>query len=196
MMSGSCSNSFKEEIQGLVFCSETEKKLLKIVAAPVSQGSIRMVKEPGNSPGEDKGAIEGEKVSRKDVSPLSDCTVNDIAAVSVKQESVNRHEDKISSTEECQTGHCIKRLPTLPSKERHRPGAGIPEQEARRGLGVVILDDIAAHRRTTFSILSLSTPRRLDPLLYSGHRSSLLFFILSMSSARNHGKHQSGLPHD
>jgi hypothetical protein len=81
MMSGSCSKSFKEAMQGLVFCSEMEKTVLRIVAGPVSQGSTRIVKELGNRPGDRRGASGGEKVSRKVVSPFRDCTVSDMAAL-------------------------------------------------------------------------------------------------------------------
>ena len=49
-----------------------------MVAAPVNQGSMRIVKEPGNNPGEEMGAIGGEKVRRNAVSPFIDFTVNDM----------------------------------------------------------------------------------------------------------------------
>jgi hypothetical protein len=78
--SGSCSSSSREVMHGFVFCSEMEKTVLRMVAGPVSHGSRRMVKDPGNKPGEDTGAAGGEKVRRKAVSPFSDCTVKDMAA--------------------------------------------------------------------------------------------------------------------
>lgn len=46
---------------------------------PTSQGSIRTVKDPGKSPGDDCGASSGLNVSRNAVSPFNDCTVRDIA---------------------------------------------------------------------------------------------------------------------
>jgi hypothetical protein len=78
--SGSCSSSSSEAIHGVVFCSEMEKMLLRMVAAPTSHGSMRIVKEPGNRPGDDIGAIGGLKVSKKLVSPFSDLQVRLIAA--------------------------------------------------------------------------------------------------------------------
>lgn len=53
------------------------------------QGSTRMVKEPGNSPGEDSGATGGLKVRRKEVSPLSDLMVRDMAT-RTQEASANR----------------------------------------------------------------------------------------------------------
>jgi hypothetical protein len=73
--SGSCSSSSSDDIHGFVFCSEMENMLLSMVAAPTSQGSMRIVKEPGNRPGEESGAIGGLKVSKKAVSPFSDLHV-------------------------------------------------------------------------------------------------------------------------
>jgi hypothetical protein len=67
-------------MQGFDFCSDMEKMVLRMVAGPVSHGSRRMVKDPGNRPGEDTGAAGGEKVRRKAVSPFSDCTVKGMAA--------------------------------------------------------------------------------------------------------------------
>jgi hypothetical protein len=78
-MSGSWSSSFNEEMHGAVLCSDMENMVLRMVAGPVSHGSMRMVKDPGKRPGEDTGATGGEKVSRKAVSPLRDRTVNDMA---------------------------------------------------------------------------------------------------------------------
>lgn len=46
---------------------------------PTSQGSIKIVKDPGKSPGEDSGATGGLKVRRNAVSPFNDFTVRDIA---------------------------------------------------------------------------------------------------------------------
>jgi hypothetical protein len=92
MISGSWSSSFREAMQGAAFCSETEKTELSIVAGPVSQGSMRMVKEPGNRPGERRGATGGEKVSRKAVSPLRDCKVRDMA-VETGDDDGGRHSE-------------------------------------------------------------------------------------------------------
>lgn len=90
MISGSCSKSLKDEMHGVVFCSEMENLVLRMVAAPVNHGSMRTVKDPGNSPGDESGATGGEKVSRKAVSPLRDFTVNDMAQQRLWQ--VERHE--------------------------------------------------------------------------------------------------------
>jgi hypothetical protein len=57
-----------------------EKMLLRMVAEPTSHGSMRIVKEPGNRPGDDIGAIGGLKVSKKAVSPFSDLHVRLMAA--------------------------------------------------------------------------------------------------------------------
>lgn len=51
---------------------------LRILAEPDSHGSIRMVKDPGKRPGEERGAIGGVKVRRKVVSPLRAFTVRDM----------------------------------------------------------------------------------------------------------------------
>lgn len=52
---------------------------LKMIDGPTSQGSIRIVKDPGKRPGEDSGATSGLNVSRNAVSPFKDFTVRDIA---------------------------------------------------------------------------------------------------------------------
>ena len=80
MMSGSWSSSSKDEMQGCVLCSDTEKKLPRMVAGPVSQGSMRTVKEAGNRAGECRGVAGGLKVSRNAVSPFRDLTVSDMFA--------------------------------------------------------------------------------------------------------------------
>lgn len=66
-------------MHGCFFCSEMEKNELRIMDGPTNHGSTRIVNEPGNSPGEDSGAIGGLNMSRKEVSPLSDLTVKDMA---------------------------------------------------------------------------------------------------------------------
>lgn len=40
--------------------------------------STRIVKEPGNKPGDDGGAAGGSNVRRKEVSPFKDCTESDM----------------------------------------------------------------------------------------------------------------------
>ena len=80
MISGSWSSSSKEEMHGSVLCSDTEKKLPRMVAGPVSQGSMSTVKEVGNRAGEDGEAAGGLKVSRNAVSPFRDLTVSDMFA--------------------------------------------------------------------------------------------------------------------
>jgi hypothetical protein len=79
MRSGSNSSSLRWEMHGCAFWCETEKIGLKTMEGPTSQGSIRIVKDPGNRPGEDSGATGGLKVSRNAVSPFNDFTVRDIA---------------------------------------------------------------------------------------------------------------------
>ena len=78
MMSGSSSRSFRDEMHGVPFCSEAENMELKIVAEPTSHGSIRIVNEPGNRPGDESGATGGEKTSRNVVSPFNALTVSDM----------------------------------------------------------------------------------------------------------------------
>jgi hypothetical protein len=56
-----------------------EKIELRMMEGPTSQGSIRIVKDPGKRPGEDSGATGGLNVSRNAVSPFNDLTVRDIA---------------------------------------------------------------------------------------------------------------------
>jgi hypothetical protein len=82
MMSGSWSSCFRDEIHGVLFCSEIEKILLRIVAGPVNHGSMSMVKEPGKRLGEETGALGGENVKRKAVSPFSDLTDKDMLETS------------------------------------------------------------------------------------------------------------------
>lgn len=66
-------------MHGWAFWCEMEKMELRMMEGPTSQGSIRIVKDPGKSPGEDSGATGGLKVSRNAVSPFNDFTVKDIA---------------------------------------------------------------------------------------------------------------------
>jgi hypothetical protein len=40
--------------------------------------SSRIVKEPGNNPGDDSGAAGGSNVRRKEVSPFNDLTMSDM----------------------------------------------------------------------------------------------------------------------
>lgn len=65
-------------MDGFALCSECEKTELRIIDGPVSQGSTRIVKEPGNKPGDDGGAAGGSNVRRKEVSPFKDCTESDM----------------------------------------------------------------------------------------------------------------------
>lgn len=70
-MSGS-GRSFKDSTQAGVVCSWTLNFWEMTVAGPESQGSIRIVKEPGKSSGDltSEGVMEGEKVRRNEVSLL------------------------------------------------------------------------------------------------------------------------------
>ena len=52
---------------------------LRMIDGPTSQGSSRIVKEPGKRPGEEMGATGGLKTRRKEVSPFSDLTDSDMA---------------------------------------------------------------------------------------------------------------------
>jgi hypothetical protein len=56
-----------------------EKNELSMMEGPTSQGSMRIVKDPGKSPGELSGATGGLNVSRNAVSPFNDFTVKDMA---------------------------------------------------------------------------------------------------------------------
>lgn len=84
-------------MQGFDFCSDIEKMVLRMVAGPMSHGSRRMVKDPGNRPGEDTGAAGGEKVRRKAVSPFSDCTVKGMAARRQRGRDVKRRGHEVKS---------------------------------------------------------------------------------------------------
>lgn len=79
MRSGSYSSSFRCEMHGCAFWCEMEKIELRMMDGPTSQGSIKIVKDPGKRPGEDSGATGGLKASRNAVSPFNDFTVSDIA---------------------------------------------------------------------------------------------------------------------
>jgi len=59
-------------MDGFARCSDREKIEFRMIDGPVSHGSTRMVKEPGNNPGDDSGAAGGSKVRRKEVSPFND----------------------------------------------------------------------------------------------------------------------------
>lgn len=69
-----------------------------MIDGPTSQGSSRIVKDPGNRPGEDSGATGGLKTSKKDVSPFSDLTDSDMVADTqrrtVPHRCSKRHERK------------------------------------------------------------------------------------------------------
>lgn len=78
--SGSWSNSLNVEMQGAAVCSDTEKKVPRMVAGPDNHGSTRMVKEVGKRGGEAWDGRGGSKVSRKAVSALRDLTVRDMFA--------------------------------------------------------------------------------------------------------------------
>lgn len=80
-MSGS-GRSFNDSIQAGVVCSWTLNFCEMIVAGPVSQGSMRIVKEPGKSSGDliSEGVMEGAKVRRKEVSLLRALMVSAIVA--------------------------------------------------------------------------------------------------------------------
>jgi hypothetical protein len=56
-----------------------EKMELRMTEGPTIQGSTSIVKDPGNKPGDESGATGGLKMRRKDVSPLSDLMVKDMA---------------------------------------------------------------------------------------------------------------------
>ena len=81
--------------------------LLRMVAAPTSQGSMRIVKEPGKRPGDESGAIGGLKVSKKAVSPFSDLHVRLMVARkgSIESRDVTYHQDgsddDMESTAQC-----------------------------------------------------------------------------------------------
>lgn len=125
-MSGSCSKSFKEEMQGGVFRSEMEKMELKMVAAPVSQGSMRIVKEPGNRPGEERGATGGVNVKRKAVSPFKDRRVNDMTTSAVdddvrKHGELHREDDVRESNKHLDLGLSSKKGVPPAAKGRNSP---------------------------------------------------------------------------
>lgn len=60
---------------------EDTKMGLTTVMGPVNQGSMRMVKVPGD----DAGASGGVKVSKKVVSPFRDCTFSDMSSDSLSE---------------------------------------------------------------------------------------------------------------
>jgi hypothetical protein len=66
-------------MHGWLFCSECEKIELKMIEGPTIHGSTKIVKEPGNKPGDESGATAGPNIKRNEVSPLSDLMVRDMA---------------------------------------------------------------------------------------------------------------------
>lgn len=81
-------------MHGCDFCWEIEKIELSMIDGPTSQGSIRMVKEPGNKPGDETGATGGLKTRRNEVSPLSDLTDSDMVSLAPSKQQLKskRHE--------------------------------------------------------------------------------------------------------
>jgi hypothetical protein len=78
------SSSLRWVMHGRAFCSEWEKMEFSIMDGPTSQGSSSIVKEPGNNPGDDSGAIGGLNTRRKDVSPFNDFTDSDMTMCTQK----------------------------------------------------------------------------------------------------------------
>ena len=57
---------------------EIKRGLLQSRNRRENSRSSRIVKEPGNNPGDDSGAAGGSNVRRKEVSPFNDLTVSDM----------------------------------------------------------------------------------------------------------------------